>query len=276
MLISPLDGFQASGLDTNAKRRLQAAQIHSYFYGGPSVSFGALAPHSMSIPFPILSINRVGEDAFVPLSALPIGHTRSIKDTQLVELSPLDSDASGEIMNKLCALPQLEGARRHPKKRKRTPTPPPVVPVEEPQPKVEEKAKEPSEQPEEPVPGTMAALAQPEGESSTAAASTEAAAGPSMHLENAGTGAEETNSAVKKEEEDQIGTLAAASVDEAQNQNGTVVPNEGKKEEDTKPDMEDDDDPYADYTEEEKQQLVEDAIEDSEIASSPVLGFVHM
>lgn len=240
----------------------------------------------MSIPFPILSINRVGEDAFVPLSALPIGHTRSIKDTQLVELSPIDSDTSGDIMNKLCALPQLEGARRHAKKRKRTATPPPAAAaVEEPPAKEEpEIAKEPSEPPEEAVPGTMAALGQSEpaaGVTSTEPAQTEA--GPSeVKAEEAVNGKEETTAPVKSEEEDQGNTLPPTTTAEAEDgktENDTPVIGQTeiaeKKEEDVKqPD--ENDDPYADYTEEEKLQLVEDAIEDSEIASCPVLGFVHM
>ena len=46
----------------------------------------------------------------VPLSALPIGHTRSIQDTQLVEINPMDGD--GTLLSKLCALPQIEGSRK--------------------------------------------------------------------------------------------------------------------------------------------------------------------
>lgn len=277
LYLLPVALVQASGLDNAAKRRLQAAQIHSYFYGGPSVSFGALAPHSMSIPFPVLSINRVGEDAFVPLSALPIGHTRSIKDTQLVELSPTDSDASGEIMNKLCALPQLEGARRYPKKRKRTATPPPIAPVKEVPLKKEAIAKQSSEPPEEAVPGTMAALGQNEAVVDTNTDPARPEAGPSTKTEEpAGTEqGDASSSLVKKEEEDHSTTLPTTT--DEQVANGSEAPVAEKKEEDVKQDRNDaEDDPYADYTEEEKLQLVEDAIEDSEVASSPVLGFVHM
>lgn len=249
--------FQASGLDNAAKRRLQAAQIHSYFYGGPSVSFGALAPHSMSIPFPVLSINRVGEDAFVPLSALPIGHTRSIKDTQLVEISPMES--SSDIMNKICALPQIEGARRAPKKRKRTASPPPAEETETV--KEEETAKKEASVQPEPAPRA--------GTADLVTADT----APTDVKQDSSNGTE-PESSVKKEEQDNEGTNMQA----AEAQNGVSATAEEAKE-DVKEDVkanDENDDPYADYTEEEKQQLVEDAIEDSEVACSPVLGFVHM
>lgn len=207
----------------------------------------------MSIPFPVLSINRVGEDAFVPLSALPIGHTRSIKDTQLVEISPMES--SSDIMNKLCALPQLEGARRAPKKRKRTPTPPAAEGVEAV--KQEGAAKEPSAQPEAAI---RASTAEPPKEEQGVNGAETAPASEAT-----------SSSVVKKEDEDANGAIPALEQAE-ETTNGVIAKTEETKEE-VKPD---DDDPYADYTEEEKQQLVEDAIEDSEVASSPVLGFVHM
>lgn len=92
---------------------MQAAQIRSYFYGGPGLSLGSLTPHSMSIRFGVLSVNRVGDDSasLAPMSALPIGHTRTVKDTQLVEVDPAGEGVS-ELRGRLCALPQIEGERR--------------------------------------------------------------------------------------------------------------------------------------------------------------------
>lgn len=233
---------QSSGLDSQAKRRLQAAQIRSYFYGGPAVSFGALAPHSMSIPFPILSMNRVGEDSFVPLSALPIGHTRSIKDTQLVELDPMDPSSSGDIMGKLCALPQIDSSRSQLKKRKRTASPPAEAN------ETVSPAKEPSVQPD--------AAHQPLAEGSA----------PVKTEENA----DANGGAIVKKEEEEGGPTTASQTEVSAN--GVAKQEENVKE----AEAEQDDDPYADYTEEEKQQLAEEAIEDSEVASSPVLGFIHV
>lgn len=63
----------------------------------------------MSIRFDILSLNRVGEESAVPLSALPIGHTRLISDTQLVEIDPEEPGSVGELLGKIVALPQIEG-----------------------------------------------------------------------------------------------------------------------------------------------------------------------
>ena len=101
--------------DSAYKRRLQSAQIRSYFYGGPSISLGSLSPHSMSIRFDVLSLNRVGDESVVPLSALPVGHTRTIQDTQLVEVDP--ADGSGEILSNVCALPQTQGNRKRKSKK---------------------------------------------------------------------------------------------------------------------------------------------------------------
>jgi hypothetical protein len=52
---------QVSEVDSQYRRRIQAAQVHSYFYGGPPYSHGALSPHSMSIKFEFLKIYRFGE-----------------------------------------------------------------------------------------------------------------------------------------------------------------------------------------------------------------------
>lgn len=49
------------------------------------------------------------------MSALPIGHTRLIKDTQLVEVDPETEIA--ELRNKICALPQIEGERKRKEKK---------------------------------------------------------------------------------------------------------------------------------------------------------------
>lgn len=100
----------ASPLDSTLRRKIQSLQTRSYFYGGPHLSLGTLAPHSISIRFDVLSVNRVGDESLVPLSALPIGHTRTIQDTQLVEISP--EEAAGDLSGKIAALPQIEGSRR--------------------------------------------------------------------------------------------------------------------------------------------------------------------
>ena len=63
----------------------------------------------MSVRFDILSINRIGEESAVPLSALPIGHTRLIQDTQLVEIDPLEEGGVGDLLSRIAALPQIEG-----------------------------------------------------------------------------------------------------------------------------------------------------------------------
>lgn len=104
----------ATAVDAAYRRRLQASQIRSYFYGGPSISLGPLTPHSISVPLRIITIDRVGDDSSVPLSALPIGHTRIIKDTQLVEIDLSENGGGhpGEVMNKICALPQIQGSRK--------------------------------------------------------------------------------------------------------------------------------------------------------------------
>jgi hypothetical protein len=278
---------QASGLDSNAKRRLQASQIRSYFYGGPSVSFGALAPHSMSIPFPILSINRIGEDAFVPLSALPIGHTRSIQDTQLTELNPMDPDGNGQLMNRLCALPQVESARRYPmKKRKRTASP--VNGAVE----VANVTREASQQPRatSTIPSRQGSV-QPDATVAVPAApaptepEVSAGAGPSVKQEEGTATEQEAPATVVKREENETVDSADAPTDQDTNGLGTEEAKQENKpldevaetaEQKEQQGNVEEDDPYADYTEEEKQQLVEDAIEDSEVACSPILGFVHM
>lgn len=85
----------------------------------------------MSIRFDVLSLNRVGEESqsLAPMSALPIGHTRSIKDTQLVEVEP-ETDV-GELLSKVCALPQIEGERKRKEKKADTALEEPATVVKE-------------------------------------------------------------------------------------------------------------------------------------------------
>lgn len=146
--------MQASAPEAAYKRRLQAAQIRSYFYGGPSISLGSLAPHSMSIRFDVLSCNRVGEEtqSLAPMSALPIGHTRLIKDTQLVEIDP--EVEVGELMNKICALPQIEGERKRKEKKVAAVVEETATVKEEEEVKAEEKADDDAVKKEEADSGT--------------------------------------------------------------------------------------------------------------------------
>jgi polyribonucleotide 5'-hydroxyl-kinase len=47
-------------------------QLHSYFYGGPALSHGVLAPHSITVGFDYLTIFRIGEGAFDLYDLLPM------------------------------------------------------------------------------------------------------------------------------------------------------------------------------------------------------------
>ncbi|CAH7685395.1 hypothetical protein PPACK8108_LOCUS19910 [Phakopsora pachyrhizi] len=76
----------ATDLDLNYRKRLESNQIRSYFYGGPSLSQGQLSPFTIVVKFDDLSIFRIGGDAQVPSSALPLGATSSLKPTSLIRI----------------------------------------------------------------------------------------------------------------------------------------------------------------------------------------------
>ncbi|CBQ73472.1 related to Pre-mRNA cleavage complex II protein Clp1 [Sporisorium reilianum SRZ2] len=103
-------------LDETYRARLKALQVKTYFYGGSSVGGAAaqeggvpkvvlpghadplggvpsLSPYSTTIPFDLLEIYRVGQESLAPSSALPIGASRTVTETQLVKMDPTNSAA---------------------------------------------------------------------------------------------------------------------------------------------------------------------------------------
>ncbi|CED82685.1 mRNA cleavage and polyadenylation factor IA/II complex, subunit CLP1 [Phaffia rhodozyma] len=104
-------------LDRSHRVRSQALQIKSYFYGDPPSTPSLLAlpgatamnplglsPHSTTVKFEDLSIWRVGEEYIAPSSALPIGSTRSISETQLVKVDPTLPAKESHLLNVVLAL----------------------------------------------------------------------------------------------------------------------------------------------------------------------------
>ncbi|CDW98205.1 hypothetical protein [Sporisorium scitamineum] len=102
-------------LDETYRSRLKALQVKTYFYGGSSVGSAtaeggvlktvlpghadplggipSLSPYSTTIPFDLLEIYKVGQESLAPSSALPIGASRTVTETQLVKLDPTNSAA---------------------------------------------------------------------------------------------------------------------------------------------------------------------------------------
>ncbi|KAJ9479534.1 mRNA cleavage and polyadenylation factor CLP1 [Pseudozyma hubeiensis] len=102
-------------LDDTYRSRLKALQVKTYFYGGTSSAGGntesgvpkavlpghsdplggvpSLSPYSTTIPFDLLEIYKIGQESLAPSSALPIGASRTITETQLVKLDPTNSAA---------------------------------------------------------------------------------------------------------------------------------------------------------------------------------------
>lgn len=100
-------------LDETYRARLKALQVKTYFYGGSSVGGNqdgvpktvlpghadplggvpSLSPYSTTIPFDLLEIYKVGQESLAPSSALPIGASRTVTETQLVKLDPTNSAA---------------------------------------------------------------------------------------------------------------------------------------------------------------------------------------
>ncbi|EST05351.1 Pre-mRNA cleavage complex II Clp1 [Kalmanozyma brasiliensis GHG001] len=100
-------------LDETYRARLKALQVKTYFYGGSSAGGNqdgmprsvlpghadplggvpSLSPYSTTIPFDLLEIYKVGQESLAPSSALPIGASRTVTETQLVKMDPTNSAA---------------------------------------------------------------------------------------------------------------------------------------------------------------------------------------
>ncbi|KAI5480267.1 pre-mRNA cleavage complex II Clp1 [Pseudohyphozyma bogoriensis] len=98
----------ASDSDLPYQVRLKDAQIRSYFYGGPALTQGVLSPFSIIVKFDDLKIFRVGEAAETqaPSTALPLGFSRAVGDTELLAIDLLLPRTSSELLNKILAIPQ--------------------------------------------------------------------------------------------------------------------------------------------------------------------------
>ncbi|KAJ1026949.1 hypothetical protein NDA16_002242 [Ustilago loliicola] len=115
-------------LDETYRSRLKALQVKTYFYGGSNPSSAAeggvpkvvlpghsdplggipsLSPYSTTIPFDLLEIYKVGQESLAPSSALPIGASRTVTETQLVKLDPTNSAADqSSLLHSVLALIQ--------------------------------------------------------------------------------------------------------------------------------------------------------------------------
>ncbi|MBW0509995.1 hypothetical protein O181_049710 [Austropuccinia psidii MF-1] len=98
----------ATDLDLTYRRRLELSQIRSYFYGGPSLSQGQLSPFTIVVKFEDLSIFRIGDEALVPSSALPIGAVRSVNATTLTKVDPENPRSMVNVLNLVLSIPQAE------------------------------------------------------------------------------------------------------------------------------------------------------------------------
>lgn len=98
----------ATDLDLTYRRRLESSQIRSYFYGGPALSQGQLSPFTIVVKFEDLTIYRIGDEALVPSSALPIGATRSLKSTTLTQVDPENPRSMSNILNLVLSIPQAD------------------------------------------------------------------------------------------------------------------------------------------------------------------------
>ncbi|WAQ87922.1 hypothetical protein PtA15_9A46 [Puccinia triticina] len=98
----------ATDLDITYRRRLESNQIRSYFYGGPALSQGQLSPFTIVVKFEDLTIYRIGDEAIVPSSALPIGATRSVKPTTLTKVDPENPRSMSNILNLVLSIPQAD------------------------------------------------------------------------------------------------------------------------------------------------------------------------
>ncbi|PWZ03815.1 hypothetical protein BCV70DRAFT_198004 [Testicularia cyperi] len=119
-------------LDETYRARLKALQVKTYFYGGsvgggsnrngqdsampkavlpghgdPLGGVPSLSPYSTTIPFDLLEVYRVGQESLAPSSALPIGASRTVTETQLVKLDPANSTADQtSLLHSILALIQ--------------------------------------------------------------------------------------------------------------------------------------------------------------------------
>lgn len=98
----------ASEPDSSFQAKVKDAQIRSYFYGGPPITQGALLAFSIKVAFANLAIFRVGEaaDTVAPSSALPIGVSRSVGETELIPVDLAGPRAGAELVNRVLAVPQ--------------------------------------------------------------------------------------------------------------------------------------------------------------------------
>jgi len=98
----------ASEPDLAFQAKVKDAQIRSYFYGGPSITQGVLSPFSIKVKFADLAVFRVGEaaDTVAPSSALPIGFSRSVGETELLPIDLAGPRAAAELVNRVLAVPQ--------------------------------------------------------------------------------------------------------------------------------------------------------------------------
>jgi len=97
----------ATDLDLAYRRRLESNQIRSYFYGGPALSQGQLSPFTIVVKFEDLTIYRIGDEALVPSSALPIGATRSVTATTLTRVDPENGRSVASVLNLVLSIPQV-------------------------------------------------------------------------------------------------------------------------------------------------------------------------
>jgi polyribonucleotide 5'-hydroxyl-kinase len=130
-------------VDTTFKQHLRSLQVRTYFYGGgmqknanqssadseqdgqaangtagdlaalapshvePLGGLPFLSPFSTTIPFEVLETYSVGQDSKAPSSALPIGASRTVTETQLVKLDPINSTTDqAHLLHSILALVQ--------------------------------------------------------------------------------------------------------------------------------------------------------------------------
>lgn len=55
-----------------------------------------------------MTIYRIGDEALVPSSALPIGATRSLKSTTLTQVDPENPRSMSNILNLVLSIPQAD------------------------------------------------------------------------------------------------------------------------------------------------------------------------
>lgn len=109
-------------LDQLYDDRVEALQIHNYFYGTPAQpgtggmeglgDVPDLRAFSSTLGLDLLEVYRVGQGKLAPTSALPIGTSRTVTSTQLTKLDQAnETDDQNAITNNVLALlqPPREG-----------------------------------------------------------------------------------------------------------------------------------------------------------------------